>query len=147
VKINASIIDGPTDVETKIHCTPHPGEHIHRHPSDSRCNPSTQIWKRFYSSAVHNKLLVYKTILKPIWTYGIPLWGSASTSDIEILQRFQNKVIRAIVNAQWYVPNGPLHADLRIPTLREEVTKISWKYKGKITTHTNELATIRITKR
>jgi hypothetical protein len=79
-----------------------------------------------------NKLLVYKAILKPIWTYGIPLWGSASTSNIEILQRFQNHVLRAIVNAPWYVPNGLLHADLRIPTVREEVTKISWRYKEKI---------------
>jgi hypothetical protein len=50
---------------------------------------------------IENKLLVYKTILKPIWTYGAPLWGSASTSNIEILQRFQNKVLRIIVNAPW----------------------------------------------
>jgi hypothetical protein len=31
-----------------------------------------------------NKLLIYKTILKPIWTYGIQLWGTVSTSIIEI---------------------------------------------------------------
>jgi hypothetical protein len=45
----------------------------------------------------------------------IPLWGSASTSNIEILQRFQNKVLRAIVNAPWYVPNRALYTDLGIP--------------------------------
>jgi len=49
--------------------------------------------------SIENKLLIYKTILKPIWTYGIPLWGTASNSNIEILQRYQNKVLRAIVNA------------------------------------------------
>jgi hypothetical protein len=27
-----------------------------------------------------NILLIYKTILKPTWTYGIQLWGTASTS-------------------------------------------------------------------
>jgi hypothetical protein len=32
-----------------------------------------------------NKLLLYKTILKPIWTYGKQLWSTASTSNIEIL--------------------------------------------------------------
>jgi hypothetical protein len=32
-----------------------------------------------------NKLLSYKAILKPICTYGIQLWGTASTSNIEIL--------------------------------------------------------------
>jgi hypothetical protein len=36
-----------------------------------------------------NKLLIYKTILKPIWAYGIQLWGTASTSNIEIPERFQ----------------------------------------------------------
>jgi hypothetical protein len=39
-----------------------------------------------------NKLLLYKTILKTIWTYGIQLWGTASTSNIEVLERFQSKV-------------------------------------------------------
>jgi hypothetical protein len=36
---------------------------------------------------------------KPIWTYGIQLWGTASTSNIEILERFQSKALRMIVDA------------------------------------------------
>jgi len=48
---------------------------------------------------MENKLLIYKTILKPIWTYCIPLWGTASNSNIETLQKYQNQVLRAIVNA------------------------------------------------
>jgi hypothetical protein len=86
-----------------------------------------------------NKILVYKTILKPIWTYGVPLWGTVSKSNIEILQRFQNKVLRAIVNAPWYVPNRLLRAELGTSTVREEITN-SRKYKQKITVHPNELA-------
>jgi hypothetical protein len=39
-------------------------------------------------------------------TYGIQLWGTASTSNIEILERFQSKVLRMIVDAPWYVPNS-----------------------------------------
>jgi hypothetical protein len=35
------------------------------------------------------KLLIYKTILKPFWAYGIQLWGMASTSNTEILECFQ----------------------------------------------------------
>jgi hypothetical protein len=90
---------------------------------------------------IENKLLVYKTILKPIWTYGAPLWGSASMSNIEILQRFQNKVLHTIVNTPWYVPNKQLHTDLGISPVHEEITDISDKYKGKLTAHPNELAT------
>ena len=25
--------------------------------------------------SIENKLLIYKTIIKPIWTYGIEIWG------------------------------------------------------------------------
>jgi len=89
--------------------------------------------------SLENKLLIYKTILKPIWTYGIPLWGTTSNSNIEILQRFQNKVVRSIVNAPRYVPNTILHTDLQIPTVKAEITNFSTKYRGKLITHPNEL--------
>jgi hypothetical protein len=63
-----------------------------------------------------NKLLLYKTILKPIWTYGIQLWGTAS---IEILGRFQSKVLRMIVGAPWYVSNSLIRRDLSCTTVKE----------------------------
>jgi hypothetical protein len=50
------------------------------------------------------------------------------------------KSSEAIVNAPWYVANKVLHADLKLPTIREEITKYSVKYRDKISTHTNELA-------
>jgi hypothetical protein len=90
--------------------------------------------------SIENKLLIYKTILKPIWTYGIPLWGTASNSNSEILQRHQNKVLRAIVNAPCYISNKVIHAELKVPTVREDMTKFIVKYRDKITTHPNEIA-------
>jgi hypothetical protein len=33
--------------------------------------------------------------------YGIQLWGCASDSNIEVIQRYQNKVLKCIVNAPW----------------------------------------------
>jgi hypothetical protein len=46
--------------------------------------------------SLENKVLVYKVILKPIWTYGVQLWGSASNCNIEILERFQSKLLGII---------------------------------------------------
>jgi len=89
--------------------------------------------------SLENKILIYKTNLKPIWTYGIPFCGRASNSNIEILQRFQNKVLRSIVNAPRYVPNTILHTDLQIPTVKAEITNFSTKYREEIITHPNEL--------
>jgi len=41
-----------------------------------------------------HKLVLYKLILKPVWTYGIQVWGCTKPSNIAIIQRFQNKVLR-----------------------------------------------------
>ena len=92
-----------------------------------------------------NKLLLYKPILKSIWTYDIPLWGTASHSNIEILQRFQNKALRTMVNAPWYVPNKLLHTDLQMPTIREEITKFRTNHRTKLLTHPNNLTSSLLT--
>jgi hypothetical protein len=86
-----------------------------------------------------NKLLIYKTILKPIWTYGIQLWGTASTSNIEILERFQLKALRMIVDAPWYVPNTVIRRDLQIPTVKEEMCHYSSQYSACLSAHPNYL--------
>ena len=48
--------------------------------------------------SLENKITIYKSILKPVWTYGIQLWGTASKSNIDIIERFQAKTFRNIVN-------------------------------------------------
>ena len=78
-------------------------------------------YKRMYwltgrnsSLSLHNKLLLYKQILKPILTYGIQLWGGTTQSNTDIVQRFQNKVLRNTVKAPRYVRNNDLHRDLQV---------------------------------
>ena len=41
--------------------------------------------------SLENKLLVYKAVIKPIWTYGIELWGCASKSSVAIIQQITIK--------------------------------------------------------
>ena len=65
--------------------------------------------------SLENKRLIYKTVLKPVWTYGIELWGCATKSNIAVIQRYQSKLLRSITSAPWYVSNQTLHSDLRIP--------------------------------
>jgi hypothetical protein len=55
--------------------------------------------------SINNKLLIYKTILEPIWAYGIQLWRTGSASNMEILERFQSKLLRVITDASCYVTN------------------------------------------
>jgi hypothetical protein len=67
--------------------------------------------------STNNKLIIYKAILKPIWTYGIQFWGTTANSNTEILERFQSKVLRLTVDAPWYVSNYVIRKDLQIPTV------------------------------
>ena len=83
----------------------------------------------------------YKAILKPVWTYGIQLWGTASNSNIEIFQRFQSKTLRSLIDAPWYVTNKTIHRDLKIPTVKEEISKFSNKCNIRINNHQNPLVT------
>lgn len=59
--------------------------------------------------SLENKMLIYKVILKPVWTYGIELWGTASNSNVEILQRYQNSILKLIIQAPWFTKNVELH--------------------------------------
>jgi hypothetical protein len=90
--------------------------------------------QQFASSCVF-----YATNIFPIWTYGIQLRGTTSNSNIEILERFQSKVLQLIVNVPWYVLNSVIRKDLRIPTVKEEISRFSSHYNVHISVHPNEL--------
>jgi hypothetical protein len=85
-----------------------------------------------------NKIVLYNAILKPIQTYIIQLWGTASTSNIEILERFQSKVLRTIVDAPWYVPNTAIRRDLQTPTVKYDIRHYSSQYSARLRINPNE---------
>jgi hypothetical protein len=101
--------------------------------------PQIYLFRRKSQLSLSNKILLYKTILNPIWTYGIQLFGTASTSNVEILERFQSKVLRQIVDAPWYVPKTIIRRDLHMPTVKEEIRHYSSHYSLRLSAHPNEL--------
>jgi hypothetical protein len=89
--------------------------------------------------SLNNKLLIYKTILKPIWACGIQLWGTASTSNIEILEHFQSKALRIITDKPGYMLNTVIRKDLQIPTIKHEISRYSNNYSKCLSVPPNEL--------
>jgi hypothetical protein len=89
------------------------------------------------SLSLHNKLLIYKQILRPVWTYGIQLWGCSKHSNTEIIQRFQNKVLRNMVNAPWYIRNNDLHRDLLVNFVSSEIQRFAQKHEELLHHHVN----------
>jgi hypothetical protein len=75
--------------------------------------------------STNNKVLVYKMILKPIWTYSIQLWCTTSTSNTEILEHFQSNTLQIISDTPWYVPNETIRKDFQIPMVKEEISRYS----------------------
>jgi hypothetical protein len=69
----------------------------------------------------------------------IQLWGTTSNSSIEILERFQSKVLRLIVDAPWYVSNSIIRNDLQVPTVKEEISRFSSHYNVRNSEHPIEL--------
>jgi len=71
------------------------------------------------------------------------IWDSVMgnrISNIEILQRFQSKILRIITDASWFVSNKTLHHDLNIPFVKEEIVRLTKTYKDRISEHPNKLA-------
>ena len=50
-------------------------------------------------------------------------------SNVDIIQRFQNKVLRNIVNAPWYIRNSDLHRDLEVDVLSSEIQRFAQKHE------------------
>jgi hypothetical protein len=76
-------------------------------------------------------------VIKPIWTYGIELWGCASKSNVTIIQRSQSKILRTIANAPWLVSNHTLHTDFNIPYVSEVINERINKRLKKPESHPN----------
>jgi len=89
--------------------------------------------------SLENKLLIYKTVLKPVWTYGTELWGCATKSNIAVIQRYQSKLLSSITNAPRYVSNQTLHSDLHIPHVRTVFRERTATHHTTLDSHPNPL--------
>jgi hypothetical protein len=92
--------------------------------------------------STNNTLLTYEAVLKSIWANGIQPRGTASTSNIEILERFQTKALCMIVDAPWFVLNMGIQKGLQTLTVKEETCSYSSQYNAHLSAHRNDLAVI-----
>ena len=60
-------------------------------------------------------------------------------SHINKIEVIQAKILRTIVNGSWYVRSEDIRRDLGVPTVKEEISRYSEKYKSRIATHPNRL--------
>jgi hypothetical protein len=89
---------------------------------------------------IENKRLLYVAIIKPIWIYGIQLWGCASKSNIDIIQRCQNIALRTITAAYRFERNNAIHRDMMLPTVADKIQRFARKHETRLDHHVNPLA-------
>jgi hypothetical protein len=89
--------------------------------------------------SLKNKITIYKAIIKPVWTYGIELWGCSKPSNTKIPQTFQSKTLRKLANGPWYISNLTLHDDLRIPYVTEVVRTYAKNHKNRTAQNNKQL--------
>lgn len=79
------------------------------------------------SSSVNkeNKRLLYTTIIRPIITYGAPLFCSVSNTQFQRLQIFQNKCTRLITGCDRYTSIRSLHRMTNLPPIKDYIIALS----------------------
>jgi hypothetical protein len=85
------------------------------------------------------KITIYKAIIKPVWTYGIDLWGCSKPSNTKILQAFQSKTLRELANAPWHISNVTLHNDLGLPYITEVIRTYAKNHTNRTAQNNNLL--------
>ena len=63
--------------------------------------------------------------------------GCMERSNTDILHQFQNKLLRNIVDAPWYIRNANFHWDLQMGMVTREIRKFAKKHEERLHHHVN----------
>jgi hypothetical protein len=61
-------------------------------------------------------------------------------SNIDIIQRYQNKVLRCLVNALWYARKSDIHRELGVETVASITARHAISHGNRLQHHVNEEA-------
>lgn len=78
-----------------------------------------------------NKLLIYKSTIRPILTYASIVWRSAAHSNRKHIQIIQNKCLKIILKLPRRFPTDELHTRAKVPTIADFTNKINNKFSDK----------------
>ncbi len=97
-------------------------------------------WRSDLSLA--NKKLTYMSIFKKTWTYSCEIWGVIHDSNLVIIERFQNKFMRSVINVSFYITNEQLCSDLGLDDISVTICKKASRYIQRLHNHPNVEAVI-----
>jgi hypothetical protein len=114
-----------------------PHTRLKRISLDKRLKTLYYLLHRKSSLPMNQKLKIYSYLIRPIWTYGSQIYGSAKVSNINRIQTFQSKFLRLITNSPSYVRNSVLHRDLNTNTVYATIKHLYNRFHYKLHGHKN----------
>lgn len=69
------------------------------------------------------KRTIFLAMFQSKLQYGIAAWGCADSSQINIIQRLQNKAIKNLYNLEWRTSTNDIHAENKINKITQLHTK------------------------
>jgi hypothetical protein len=97
--------------------------------------------KRKSPVSLDSKLRLYKSVVRPILSYGCPVFVNAANCHLKKLQLFQNKILRMIHDVNWddFKSNEEIHTISKVPFLATFFDKLSNNFYARVSNHSNEL--------
>jgi len=66
-----------------------------------------------------------------------PVLHTAVGINTDVIQRFQNKVLRNIVDAPWYIRNAVLRREIQMEMVTKEIVNFAKKHEERLLHHVN----------
>lgn len=85
-------------------------------------------------TSIQNKLLLYKSKIRPIITYASPVWATGNTKRLET---FQNASLRRFTKSPWFVRNNIINSDTNIPPLKKHMIELAKSFYSNLPMHPN----------
>ncbi|GFS64053.1 RNA-directed DNA polymerase from mobile element jockey [Trichonephila clavipes] len=91
--------------------------------------------------AIRHKVLLYKSIIRPVMCYGSQIFGSAGMCHLKKLHTLTNSFLRQLANAPWFIRNEVIYRDLKIKPFLPHIKDLSKRFFDKLPSVPNELIT------
>ena len=75
--------------------------------------------------SLHNKLTLYKLLIRPILTYAAPVWSNTSFPNYRDIQTLQSKCLRVIGDYPRSTPISHLHSTLLLEPIHKFIYRLT----------------------
>lgn len=88
--------------------------------------------------SLKNKILLFKSILRPGFSYGCPIWSCCATTHMKKMQRHQNKILKMMLNVPTRTPTVEVHDVTQLLTISDYVKKLDESFVARGLLNTND---------